>query len=288
MAFYNPFSWGDESDSTRQKRSDINAQAGAASRFADTAETSYGQLGADGANARRYLQEQAMGKNSVSAEQLRQGLQQQQAQMQSMAAGAPASSAPMAARTAMIQAGRAGSAMSGQAALAGMQERQAAQKAWMDAILAQRQQDLMAAQGSRQTAISGYGGAPTEGSFLDKWGNAIAAGASVAAKCDRLLKTDIVDAGPDVDAMLDALRPYEWVYTDPAADGDGIHTGVMAQDLQKSPTGSRLVLEGENGLTVDLKRGFMALMAAVARLNERVRELEAGPLEVTENTEGKA
>ncbi len=135
VAAYNGLkSLGDESDSTKQQRNDVNTQAGAAGNFAGQGESGYGQLGAEGRDARNMLRDQAMGKSSLSAEQLRQGLQQQQAQMQSMAQGGPASSAPMNARTAMLGAGRASSAMAGNAAMAGIAERNAAAQAWQNAI----------------------------------------------------------------------------------------------------------------------------------------------------------
>jgi hypothetical protein len=41
--------------------------------------------------------------------------------------------------------------------MAGIAEQQAAAKAYADATLAQRQQDLNAALGSRQNALTGYG-----------------------------------------------------------------------------------------------------------------------------------
>jgi hypothetical protein len=63
-----------------------------------------------------------------------------------------------------------------------MQEKMAAQKALSDAILAQRQQEMQTALGARQTAISAYGGTTPEGSWLDKYGNAVIGGASAVAK----------------------------------------------------------------------------------------------------------
>jgi hypothetical protein len=167
----------DESESARQQREALTAQGRGAADFAGVNEGGYGRLGAEAQDARSFLRDQAMGKNSISAEQLRQGLQQQQAQLQSMAQGGPASSAPMNARTAMIQAGRAGSALAGNTAMAGLAERAAAQKAWSDAILGARGQDLQGALGSRQTAVNAFGGVTPEKSTLDKWGNAIIGGA---------------------------------------------------------------------------------------------------------------
>lgn len=169
----------DESESAKQQREAQQAAAAAAGGFAGQGEQGYGALGQEAADSRNFLRDQAMGKNSISAEQLRQGLQQQQAQMQSMAQGGPASSAPMNARTAMIQAGRASSGMAGNAAMAGIAERNAAQKAWADSILGARGQDLQAALGSRQNQIGALGGITPDKSWLDKWGGAIMGAAGV-------------------------------------------------------------------------------------------------------------
>ena len=181
MSWYKPWTWADESDSQQGQRKELRGEGLASSNFAGQGESGYGALGAEADTARQGLRDQASGKLSLSSEQLRQGLQQQQAQMQSMAAGGPASSQPMNARTAMLGAGRASSAMAGNAAMAGIQERSAAQKALMDAILGQRQQDMQVALGSRQNAIAGYGGATPGQSWMDKWGGAIMGGAGLLA-----------------------------------------------------------------------------------------------------------
>jgi hypothetical protein len=163
-----------------EQRQGLMDQADRAGSFANVGEAGYGGLGLEGDQARQFLRDQATGKISLSGEQLRQGLQQQLGMQQSAAAGAPAGSQAMAARTAMTQGGRASSAMAGNAAIAGIQERTAAQKALMDAILGQRQQDMQVALGSRQNAIQGIGGITPGQSWMDSWGNAILGGASVA------------------------------------------------------------------------------------------------------------
>lgn len=172
---------GDDSESAEEQRNNLNSQGNAAAGFADQGQAGFGALGAEAAESRGLLRDQAMGRNSLSAEQLRQGLQQQQAQMQSMAQGGPASSAPMMGRTAMIGAGRASSAMAGNAAMAGIAERNAAQQAWANSILGARGQDLSAALGGRSTAVGAYGGVTPEKSTLDKWGNMIVGAAGIGA-----------------------------------------------------------------------------------------------------------
>lgn len=116
-----------------------------------------------GANA-NYFGQVARGAHSVSAEQLRQGLQQQLAAQQSMAAGARGGNQAMAALAAMGNMGRIGAGMAGQQALAGLQEREQAMRAQQQALMGQGQlygqargQDLGASTAARQNALAGYG-----------------------------------------------------------------------------------------------------------------------------------
>jgi hypothetical protein len=173
---------GAESQSSVDKRDNLNQQGSAASDFAGVGQQGYGAMTAEAQQSRDYLRQLASGQHSVSAEQLRQGLQQNLAGQRSMAASASPQNSAMAARTAATNMGRLGAGMSGQAALAGLKERQQAQKALADMIMGQRQQDLQAALGSRNTAVGAYGGVTPDKSFIEKYGNAIGAGAGIAAK----------------------------------------------------------------------------------------------------------
>jgi len=171
-----------DSQSQVNQREQLAGQGAAASNFANTGEQGYGAMSTEAQQAREQLRRLAGGQDSLSAEQLRQGLQQNLAAQRSMAASASPQNAAMAARTAAMQMGRLGAGMSGQAALAGIQERNAAQQALAQMIMQGRAQDLQAALGSRQNAISGYGGYTPEKGFLEKWGPAIASGVSMAMK----------------------------------------------------------------------------------------------------------
>jgi len=136
----------------------LGGQAQQSSNFADLSQGNFGSLGKEAGAERSYLRRLASGQDSVSAEQLRQGLQQNIAGQMSMAASARPGMAPMAARAAMMNAGRAASGMAGQQALAGLQERQMAHQGLANMLMQQRQQELQAALQSRQNALSGYGG----------------------------------------------------------------------------------------------------------------------------------
>lgn len=171
-------------DAERMRKAMLAKQAAAAGGFADTAQAGFGQLGAEAGVQRDYLGRLSRGEDSISAEQLRQGLQRNQADQISMAAGASPANTAGAARLGAILASRQASAMSGSAALAGLQERQMAHQALANMIMQQRGQDLNAALGSRQTAVQGYGagqqGAP-EKNWLEKYGPVIRDVAGFAA-----------------------------------------------------------------------------------------------------------
>jgi endosialidase-like protein len=95
-------------------------------------------------------------------------------------------------------------------------------------------------------------------------------------KSDRRAKTKIVRA-KDVDSMLERLKPYEYDYRRPEKDGKGRHVSVMAQDLQKSKLGKKMVeKDGEGMRVVNYGKGLGTMLAAVVRVNERVKALEAG------------
>lgn len=125
--------------------------------FARTSQEDFRRLGQEAAMQRQYLQRIARGEESVSAMQLGQSLQKNQAAQQSMAAGARPGNAAMAARTAAMTAGRQGAGLAGQQAVAGLQERQQAQMALQQALLQQRQQELTATNTGRSQAMGGWG-----------------------------------------------------------------------------------------------------------------------------------
>ncbi len=106
------------------------AQAAYAAQAAQNYQRNQGQIQAQLGQLRQ-LQN---GQRSLSMEQLRQSLQQNLAAQQSMAAGAAPQNAVMAARQASIEAGRLGSGLAGQQAMAGIAERNQATMA-MNSLL---------------------------------------------------------------------------------------------------------------------------------------------------------
>lgn len=132
-------------------------QAWLAQNFASTGEDNFNRGGQNMLATANRLNAQALGQDSLSAEQLRQAQQAQIAGQRSMAAGARPTNAAMAARTAAIQSGRIGAGLAGQQAMAGIAERTAANQQLAQLQTQQRQQDLMAALQARELAQSGYG-----------------------------------------------------------------------------------------------------------------------------------
>jgi hypothetical protein len=252
----------------------LSEQAAKAGRAADIAEAEAGVLGGESVAARNALQQRAEGKNLLSTEQLRQGTQQLINAQRSMAAGAPVNDAAARARQAMKQTASLGYGMSGQAATAGIAERAAAEKAYTDMLLAQRQQAIAMAQGGRSTAVQGLGGGaagPPEKGFIEKYGPAIAAAAAMFS--DRDLKTDISEiSAKDARKTLSKLHGYRYTYKDPA-HGKGPQVSVMAQDLEAAGLG-HAVIDTPKGKMVHGAKLAASGMALTASLAKRVDELE--------------
>lgn len=211
--------WGDPTDwkSSRKKRARAAMETGAEAAAGQSAslQREYERAAREQRQARagqmelaQALQGQAAGRGLVSQEMLRQGLQQQLAMQQAQAASASPANAAAAARTAAIQGGRAAAGMSGQSALAGMQERAQAQQQ-LGALLGQtRQQDIGYGSGAGQLgqgysgqALGTYGqlaelGGPQGPADWERWaGLGVGALGALAVMSDVRNKTDIKAAG---------------------------------------------------------------------------------------------
>lgn len=268
---------GPSADDIRKQK--LNQQALLAGRFANDAQRNYTEQTARGYQALGALQRQASGQDSISAEQLRQGLQQNLAAQRSLAAGASPRNSALAARTAAIQSGRLGAGLAGQQALAGLQERQQAQQQYAQLLQGLRAQDLNATLTSRGTALGGYGAAnagPPPKSFIEEYGPAIqgVASAYAASKSDRRAKTDIKDGSESANAAIRGLASYTYKYKD-ERDGKGTRLGIMAQDLEKAGL-RHAVIDTPSGKMVHGAHLATANTAMIAALGRRVAELEGG------------
>lgn len=263
----------------------LGSQSRKAGSFADRSQTHFGQLGAEATSERQRLRDIAEGRNSISAEQLRQALQQNVAAQQSMAAGARPGNAAMAARTASMQAARMGSGLAGQQAVAGIAERQAAAQSLANMLMQQRQQELQAALQSRGQAIQGFGdieraranrfgaltGTPTGMESLLGAGMGAAQLAMIAS--DRRLKEDIDDGDADAQALLEGLKAYSYRYKNDK-HGKGKQLGIMAQDLER--VAPHAVVDTDEGKMVHGAKLAGALAAALPGLHKRISRLEEG------------
>ena len=119
---------------------------------------------------------------------------------------------------------------------------------------------------SQQAAANNHG-------FL---GPLLTAGGQVgaAALSDRRQKTDVTDGRDAVDKMLDGLTPKDFAYKDPKKFGAGKRVGIMAQDLERSDAGKRMIVETQHGKAIDVGKAVGAALAANARLHERLKAVE--------------
>ncbi len=259
-----------------QRQLQLQAAAAAAGNFANQGEAGYGAMTGQLAKDRQYLEDLRSGKNSVSAEQLRQALQQQYAQQRSMAASASPANAAMAARTAMINTGRAAMGTAGQQALAGIAERNAAADALSRLNLGQREQDINVGLGSRQNQMTGLGvnkpDKPKEPSTWQKIGTAAAQGFALFS--DERLKTDMRDGDAAANEALAKLAAKMYRYKDPKY-GAGPQLGVMAQALEKAGL-KQAVIDTPEGKMIDHAKLTGANTSMIAAIGKRLSKLEKG------------
>lgn len=104
-------------------------------------------------------------------------------------------------------------------------------------------------------------------------GQAANIGAQAAIASDRTLKKDVRKASSSIDDMLDKLEATVYRYKD-EKHGQGRRAGIMAQDLEGSTMGRRVVRDTPEGKMLDVNAAISAGLAASARLNQRLRALE--------------
>lgn len=275
-------SWYDEK-TNRDKDGNLGKlgdEADRAGAFATQGQHRFGELGAEATQERDYMRKVARGEESVSQVQLSQALQQNQAAQQSMAASARPGNAAMAARTAAMNAGRQGAGLAGQQAVAGIQERQAAQNALSQMLMQQRQQELSATQGARGQAIQGYGTAFTgsmgQPTGLEKGiqGGMDIAKTGIALFSDERLKENIEEGTPEADRVLRALKSYKYDYKD-KDHGAEKQLGIMAQDLEKIGLQQAVIDLPDGKKAVHGAKLAGALASMLPGINKRLESLES-------------
>lgn len=228
------------------------------------------------------LQQRANGApgTSMAEQQYRQAQGDSSAQLSGMAHGG---NSPAAFRQAAIEQGRIGQGLSQGLATQGLAERNSAQQQLQGAMGTRDQLNqnaylnILAQQlglsKDQMAALIANGQQQTNGLASQNQGMAGMMGGIAAMASDRDLKTAIQPAGAQLDEMLDALEPYTYAYRD-TKHGDGVRAGIMAQDLERSELGRDIVLDTVDGKMLDGQRALSAALAALARLNQRIRVLE--------------
>lgn len=92
---------------------------------------------------------------------------------------------------------------------------------------------------------------------------------------DARLKTDVEDGGEEVREAVSKLVPVSWRYKE-AKHGEGRFTGVMAQDLERSKAGKRIVKETPEGKAVSVAGMSALALAHAADVEKRLAALEGG------------
>ncbi len=111
---------------------------------------------------------------------------------------------------------------------------------------------------------------------MGAWGSLLGAGAQAGTMyalgmfSDRRLKENIRYADSDIEDFLSHITPYEYNYK-------GTHirkVSVMAQDLEKSKIGQRMVVDTPQGKIVDYGAGLESILASVAYIHKKLKMLE--------------
>lgn len=79
----------------------------------------------------------------------------------------------------------------------------------------------------------------------------------------------------DPGEFLDSLTGYKYDYKD-KKHGEGKQVGVMAQDLEKTEAGSKMVVNTPEGKVVEYAKAGPAILASLAELNKKVKKMEEG------------
>lgn len=222
--------------------------------------------------AMRNFMDQAKGKNLVTDAQLAQSSDMMQNQLASQAASQRGSMNPaIAAREAMLM-GQQGQLQMNQAAQAQrLQEQQSANQALLQNAQAQRG---MALQGSVAQANANAQAQQAQAQKLGAIGQTVG---GFAMMSDKNAKKDISEnsdkASNMVEDFLKALKSYSYEYKD-GKGPKGEQTSVMAQDLEKSDLGKKMVKDTPEGKMVDYSQGMATLFASIAELNKKIDKIK--------------
>ena len=100
-----------------------------------------------------------------------------------------------------------------------------------------------------------------------------ALGSAAIMASDINLKTNIKDGKKSIGDFLSSLSSSDYEYKDEKF-GKGKQTSVMAQDLEKSETGKKAVIETKAGKMVDYAKLLPAMLAGLAESHHKIMSLE--------------
>ena len=101
------------------------------------------------------------------------------------------------------------------------------------------------------------------------------AGGIMGAFSDRKLKKKVRSAKPratakEIDQLLKNLKAYNYEYKNQKY-GSGRRLGVMAQDLEKTRLGKKIVIDTPVGKAIDVFKGLGLALATQAHLNKKFK-----------------
>lgn len=194
-------------------------------------------------------------------------------------------------RTLLQNMGSSGRDLAQQSAIDKIQERQAAQGAYLgqlNNVGAQARGDIAAEHGysvGAKTAAQSLAAAnlasqtaayqadrQQQGALIGGIGSAV----GMMAGSDKKMKKDIESSDKDMKSFVEALSAKKYKYKEPEKPGraEGERYGVLAQALEKSKAGKSIVVEGPDGKMVDAAQGLGLALASQAALNNRISDLE--------------
>lgn len=113
----------------------------------------------------------------------------------------------------------------------------------------------------------------------DAFGGIMNSIGGAAMLSDMRAKTDVKDAGEEIDAALGKMGAYSYEYKNPGMLGalHGRQVGTMAQQLKKSEAGARLIDETnpDGFLRVKMPEATSFLLGAVSHLNKKIEDIAA-------------
>jgi hypothetical protein len=109
-----------------------------------------------------------------------------------------------------------------------------------------------------------------------RMGGLISGGLGAIFGSDETMKKDVKSNNKKVDSFLDQLKAREYNYKNPneAGASKGKKSGIMAQDMEKSEIGRNIVKNVNGKKMISIPDSVSAVLAAQARLNERLNKLE--------------